>query len=90
MYRSSRFIFIEYEIGTADSGTSFFIIYNTQTGISVNSEYTRYELFGTMKRRFRPIRNNTELFYYFHTHMDSDDWEEPNPTLYIGRLKKQE
>jgi len=28
------------------------------------------------------------FFYYWHTHMDADSLEEPNPTLYIGKLKK--
>ena len=31
---------------------------------------------------------NTENFYYLHTHIKPDDLEEPNPTLYIGKLKK--
>jgi len=36
----------------------------------------------------RPLNSNAELFYYRHTHMNPDDLDEPNPTLYIGKLKK--
>ena len=37
----------------------------------------------------RPLASDTELFYFLHTHFKKGDLEdEPNPTLYIGRLKK--
>jgi hypothetical protein len=38
--------------------------------------------------RIHPFNLDTEMFYYLHTHMKSDNLEEPNPTLYIGKLKK--
>ena len=41
-----------------------------------------------MGRPLRPMSNNTKLFYYLHTHIKPDALEEPNPTLYIGKLKK--
>ena len=39
-------------------------------------------------REIRPFNTNPELFYYWYTHMKPDDLEEPNPTLYIGKLKQ--
>ncbi|GHT48722.1 hypothetical protein FACS189440_12990 [Bacteroidia bacterium] len=36
----------------------------------------------------RPFNFDTEMFYYLHTNMKPGDLEEPNPTLYIGKLKK--
>jgi hypothetical protein len=36
----------------------------------------------------RPFSVDTERFYYWHTNMKPGDIEEPNPTLYIGKLKK--
>ena len=38
--------------------------------------------------RIRPLSTNTEYIYYWHTHMNPNDLEEPNPTLYFGKLKK--
>ena len=88
IYRSSRYIFAEYKIGT-DFESLFYFCYDFETGMSYNSKYSRDELYGIEgKRMFRPISNNTELFYYFHTHMEPGVLEEPNPTLYIGKLKQ--
>ena len=35
-----------------------------------------------------PLVTDSEIFYYWHTHMKPEDKEEPNPTLYIIKLKK--
>jgi len=40
------------------------------------------------RKKIRPLNFNSEIFYYWHTHMNEGDLEEPNPTLYIGTLKK--
>ncbi|MDR1881370.1 MAG: hypothetical protein LBR26_01120 [Prevotella sp.] len=37
---------------------------------------------------FPSFDSDADKFYFFHTHMDTDALEEPNPTLYIGTLKK--
>ena len=89
VYRSSRYIFAEYKIGT-DLSSYFYFCFDTETEISYNSKYGREELYGKDgKRMIRPISNNTELFYYWHTNINEDDfYNEPNPTLYIGKLKK--
>ena len=36
----------------------------------------------------RPLVTDSEWFYYWHINIEPDDEEEPNPTLYIGKLKK--
>ena len=44
---------------------------------------------GIEKRvRISPLVTDSEIFYYWHTHMKPEDKEEPNPTLYIIKLKK--
>jgi len=90
IYRSSRYIFVEYGIGT-DLGTYFYFCLDTETGIGYNSKYRREDLYGEERKAMiiRPISNNTELFYYLRTHFNEDDLHNaPNPTLYIGRLKQ--
>ena len=94
IYRSSRYIFAEY-ITSLDKNLHFLFCYDTKTGIGYNSTKYRDEVNNIEKKVWdrpyyplRPISNNTELFYYLHTHMEPDDLNEPNPTLYIGKLKK--
>ena len=36
----------------------------------------------------RPLNTCTDEIYYVHTSYDNEDSEEPNPTLYLGKLKK--
>ena len=91
IYRSSRYIFAMYSTAI-NQDLTFFFCHDTKTGINYNS--VKYkddsnnieELVGN--RSIRPMSNNTELFYYWHTHMNPNDLEEPNPTIYIGKLKK--
>ena len=94
IYRSLRYIFAIY-LTALDEESRFLFCYDTKTGISYNSLKYKDDLnnieemvMGRPPRPIRPVSNNTELFYYFHTHMKSNDLEEPNPTLYIGKLKK--
>jgi len=66
----------------------YYFCFDTETGKSNNSKYSRDEMNGTEgKKMIRPISNNTELYYYFHSNMKPEDIEEPNPTFYIGKLK---
>ena len=97
IYRSSRYIFVMYSFVLDFNNSSLFIFcYDTKTGISYNStkykdDFNNIEKEILNERQYRPIRpicNDTELLYYVHTHMNSEDLEEPNPTLYIGKLKK--
>ena len=47
------------------------------------------DIHGIEKRvRIRPLVTDSEIFYYWHTSMKPEDREEPNPTLYIIKLKK--
>ena len=64
--------------------------YDTKTGKAYNMEEGYIDdIHGIDKRvRIRPFVTDTELFYYTHTHLNPDDFEEPNPTLYIIKLKK--
>ena len=88
IYRSSRYVFVEYETGTQDS--HFLFCHDMEQGLSYNTIYKHKEVYirTEFKKRIRPISNNTELFYYLQTDTEPDDLEEPNPTLYIGKLKQ--
>ena len=77
MYRSSRYIFAEYEIGT-DRSSHFYYCFDTKTGITYNSKYSREELH---EKVIRPIGNDTELFYYWRTHDENELHSKLNPTL---------
>ena len=62
-----------------------------KTGKGYNMKNGFTDDFHQIEKRIniRPFASNTELFYYWHTHMNEGDLNnEPNPTLYIGRLKK--
>jgi hypothetical protein len=94
IYRSSRYIFAKY----ANYYTSqkyqyehyYFFCHDTKTGKGYNmlEGYTDDIHLIEERKWIYPLSTNTEMFYYWHTHMDPDDFEEPNPTLYIGKLKK--
>ena len=90
IYRSSRYIFAVYNY---ENHTCFFC-YDTKTGKGYNiktQDGNGYidDINQIEKRiRVRPFSLDTEMFYYLHTHIDPDDLEEPNPTLYIGTFKK--
>ena len=88
IYRSSRYIFSIYDNYT--KGNRYCFCYDTKTGTGYNMQdgYTD-DINGIDKPvQIRPFNFDTEMFYYLHTHMKPDDLEEPNPTLYIGKLKK--
>ena len=88
IYRSSRYVFSNYQ-NNMDKNRYYFC-YDTKTGKGYNMQggYTD-DINGIEKRiRIRPLITDAEMFYYLYTHMKPDDFEEPNPTLYIGKLKK--
>ena len=101
VYRSSRYIFalyLNYNESLNDFGNYNYhnFCYDTKTGKGYNmlrdreagiSAYTD-DIHHIEHVYIRPFQTNTEMFYYWHTHMNQDDREEPNPTLYIGTLKK--
>ena len=92
VFRSSRYIFAEYLNYLLDYDfyyPYFCFCYDTKTGTGYNMRdgYTD-DIHQIEKVRIRPFHTNPEMFYYWHTHMKPNDLEEPNPTLYIGTLKK--
>jgi len=88
VYRSSRYIFAWY-LNYKDDYIYFFC-YDTKTekGYNMKAGFGDYFHEFEYPIRIRTFNTNTELFYYLHTHMNPGDLEEPNPTLYIGKLKK--
>ncbi|GHT59008.1 hypothetical protein AGMMS50239_04690 [Bacteroidia bacterium] len=90
IYRSSRYIFAVY--GNANNpGKIYSFCYDTKTGKGYNMQDDKYmDDINQIEDPVRicPFNLDTEMFYYLHTHMKPDDLEEPNPTLYIGKLKK--
>ena len=87
IYRSSRYIFARYE--NKLNSTIYDFCYDTKTGKSYNMQdgYTD-DIHHIEKRvKIHPLSTNSEYFYYWYTHMNPNDREEPNPTLYICKLK---
>ena len=89
IYRSSRYVFSTYTT-REQRGNYYLFCYDTKTnkGYSqlngLTDDIHRIE----NPKSIRPFSLDTEMFYYFHTHIKDDDRDEPNPTLYIGKLKK--
>jgi len=90
IYRSSKYIFALYENKQNNNGYRYHFCYDTKTGKGYNMQDGYTDDINKIETRvsIRPFNFNTEMFYYLHTHMKPDDLEEPNPTLYIGKLKK--
>jgi len=96
IYRSSRYVFAMYEFNpnnkerNTERPTRYYFCYDTKTGkgFNIKDGYTD-DINGIDKPvSIRPLHTDSEIFYYWHTHMKPDDREEPNPTLYIIKLKK--
>ena len=93
LYRSSRYVFAEYLDYSLDFDywyASFNFCYDTKTGKRYKMGRDRYrdDIHKIDSVRIYPFHTNPEMFYYLHTRINPDDIEEPNPTLYIGKLKK--
>ena len=91
LYRSSRYVFaLYYDLKKDFENCSFCFCYDSKTGKGYNMQDGFVDdIYKIDKRvKIRPFISNTDLFYYWHTNMKPDDREEPNPTLYVGRLKK--
>ena len=88
IYRSSQYIFAFYH---NDNKKNFYhFCYDIKTGKGYNMQDGYTDDINNIETpvKIRPINLDTEMFYYWHTHINSDDLEEQNPTLYIGKLKK--
>ena len=88
IYRSSRYFFAYYSNVLKRKRCCFCYDTKTETGYNMLDGFTD-DINKIEKRiRIRILSSDPEIFYYLHTHMNPDDLEEPNPTLYIGTLKK--
>ena len=89
VYRSSRYIFAIYR-NDNNRKSIYFFCYDTKIGKGYNMQGGFTDDIHQIEEPvvIRPFNLDTEMFYYLHTHMKPDDLEEPNPTLYIGKLKK--
>ena len=92
IFRSTRYIFAVYQIYETEFYTRIYhhFCYDTKTGKSYNMRdgYTD-DINGIEKRiGIRPSVTDSETIYYWHTNMKPEDKEEPNPTLYIVKLKQ--
>ena len=88
IYRSSRYVFSIYDNYTKENRYCF--CYDTKTGKGYNMQDGYTDDINNVDKpvKIRPFNLDTDMFYYLHTNMNPDDLEEPNPTLYIGKLKK--
>ncbi|MDL2266005.1 6-bladed beta-propeller [Parabacteroides sp. OttesenSCG-928-G21] len=95
-YRSSRYIFANYKYNpnNRERNTEFpkmsYFCYDTKTGKGYNMLEGYTDDINRIEERviIHPLTTNSEYFYYWHTNMHPNDLQEPNPTLYIGKLKK--
>ena len=88
MYRSSRYVFALY--ANIQNENFYYFCFDTKTGTGYNMQDGYKDDIHQIgdRQTIRPLSSDTEMFYYLHTHMKPGDLEEPNPTLYIGKLKK--
>ena len=88
IYRSSRYVFSFYENYLNE--TKYYFCYDINNGKQYNIRKGYSDNINGIDKpiTIRPFNNDTETFYYLYTHMKPGDLEEPNPTLYIGKLKK--
>jgi len=89
LYRSLRYVFGIY-LNTKEPMKEFPFCYDTKTGKGYNMKYGYTDDINNITEKvfIQPFNLDTEMFYYLHTNMKPEDKEEPNPTLYIGKLKK--
>ena len=87
IYKSFRYVFCTYSFYGETTVKQF--CYDLRTGKSFDNEDGFVDDIHTREKVIiRPFWFDSNMFYYLHTSMKPDDIKEPNPTLYIGRLKK--
>jgi hypothetical protein len=90
IYESSRFVFSVY-MDTRDGKQDIYqFCFDNQTQKTYNMKDGFIDdIYNIEERvRIRPLNSNVEQFYYLHANLNNLSGEEPNPTLYIGTLKK--
>ena len=88
IYRSSRYVFLRYN--NNKNGKIFYYCHDIKTNVGYNIQDGYIDDINHTEKpvKIRPFNSDTEFFYYLHTKIKPGELEEPNPTLYIGRLKK--
>ena len=85
IYRNSRYVFAFYNA----KNQYYYFCHDTKTGKSYNmKDGYKDDIYTGEKVKIRPLNSDVNQFYFLHTEIDDTTLEEPNPTLYIGRLKK--
>ena len=85
LYKSFRYVFALYRKNS--SLNNFCYDTKTEKGYNLKNGYTD-DIHTNKKVRIRPLDSDANKYYYTDTNVNPDDSEEPNPTLYIGFLKK--
>ena len=87
IFRSSRYVFTLYS--HVSMRQFYYFCHDLQSGESYNMKdgFTD-DVYTGEKVVIRPFANDANKFYYLHTNLKEDDFDEPNPTLYIGTLKQ--
>ena len=87
IYRSSSYIFTLYSHNPRRQ--FYFFCYDLKTGKSYNmKDGLSDDIYTGEKVVIRPFDNDVDKFYYLHTNFKEGEIDEPNPTLYVGTLKK--
>ena len=87
LYKSSRYVLSFYYDKTQKQ--SYCFCHDIMTGNGFNVEDGYMDDFHTKEKVvIRPFESDANMFYYLHTNIDDSSTDEPNPTLYIGTLKK--
>ena len=88
VYRSSRYLFAVY--GNTLNNNYYQFCYDMKIGKGYNMQDGFTDDIHQIEERITvfPLSTDSEQFYYWHTHIKPNEFEEPNPTLYIGKLKK--
>ncbi len=84
LYRSPRYVFARY---FGNKKGCFCYDMKTEKGTNTRWGYID-DMYTGEQVYIYPFDSNTNKFYFTYVNMDESDNEEPNPTLYIGTLKK--
>ena len=87
LYKSSRYVFCRFANNIMEKTYCFY--YDIKTGQGYKSIGVFNDDIHTKEIvRIRPFDSYSNMFYYLYTNIDDTAKEEPNPTLYVGKLKK--
>ena len=84
-YKSSRYVFSIY----SHRKNNYLFCYDLKSGEGYKFKDGYKDDIHTKENvKIRPVNTDANMFYYLHTKIDDSSIDEPNPTLYIGTLKK--